>query len=1203
MGARGFKSNQRFEILTRLGRGGMGTVYQVIDHARQSRLALKSVGKVEGEALERLKREFHALSAINHPNIVELGELLEQDGAWSFTMELVAGTEFLAYVRDADFDEARLRRSLGQLAEGLHTLHLHGQVHRDIKPSNVLVTHEGRVVIIDFGLATEWRGATPSAERQAVGTVGYMAPEQAAGQTVGPESDWYAFGVLLYEALTGRLPLEGTGLQVLMRKQTEVPARPRELSVAVPEDLDALCMELLRIDPRQRPRGRAILERLHVDTSFLKPVSTTISLGEPSEELVGRDAELAQLERELAQVARGQQRVVTLLGESGHGKSALLRRFARRLEAGPGDALVLRGSCHEHDATPYRALDGAMDQLARWLTRLAPEHAATMSEDVAILERAFPRLSRLPAIADARRSVTEVRDPQERRLQVMRALRSLFDRVARRVPLVVAIDDLQWSDHDSMRMLAQLIGPPHPPPLLLLCATSKPEVDPALQSGSVLRLAPLPPERSLELARRTARHLGLEGAAEAVAQRAAGSPLLIEVLLHQIGEPRNVARDLDEAIGRSLGALDEPARRLLEALCAASLPITQRIAAEVVGLEAVELAPHIRTLRICRLVRSSGPLNTDTVEPYHEQIREAVLRRLPEAQREPLHDALARALETDHAEPYRLAHHLRQGGEPRRATACLLTAADRARDALAFERAAEFHAEALAMQQVSAEERRRLLIARGSALALAGRGRSAALAFTEALPGSSAAKVLELRMRIAEQLLHAGYYQEGAAACDAFVEGLGIHAPKSPGRVLLGLIVTNAWLWVRGLRTRVRGDDQLSPHEVSRVDAYWAMAKGLAAYEPIRAQLFHARGLLSALRAGEPYRLSRAIALSALSAMVISPGARARADARLAAARKLAEGLSNPYVATFIDMMHGLIDVFGHCRWQRGVERLVPAEATLRAHCEEAAWEVDLCSAARRECQFMLGHWQALSAGAPEACKEAETRGNRYSLVHVRAEWMSFAATLAGDFTAARREVDEAIDPSDRNTSPVEAILHLISHLRIDLWEGARQKALARLDGYRPGLARRLAMSSTVMRALYEATAVNVLLASAGSEQGRTAQLLRARAHKLATRLERRGVECTTPLSALARAALRAARGDDEAALRLLAEAESGFQAEGMLAYLAAARLRRGALLGGEAGRTLVEQGAQFFASQGVRDVAGALRLLAAGFPADRQGA
>src|SRR6185369_11613399 len=233
----------------------MGVVYDVFDRERKTRVALKTLRTLGGEQLMRFKNEFRALSDLHHVNLVSLGELIHHDGLWFFTMELIDGWDLLSHVRPSGkLDLERLRDTFGQLSEGLGALHAAGKVHRDIKPSNVRVTQQGRVVLLDLGLVTDAHrdGAARTSSDQVVGTATYMAPEQAQSKPVSPAADWYAAGVVLYEALTGEVPFSGSPLEVLMSKQSELPKPPHEHAGDVPPDLEELCLRLLSVDAGKR---------------------------------------------------------------------------------------------------------------------------------------------------------------------------------------------------------------------------------------------------------------------------------------------------------------------------------------------------------------------------------------------------------------------------------------------------------------------------------------------------------------------------------------------------------------------------------------------------------------------------------------------------------------------------------------------------------------------------------------------------------------------------------------------------------------------------------------------------------------------------------------------------------------------------------------------------------------------------------------
>ncbi len=191
---RSFGGTIRFQLRRRIGEGGMGVVWEALDKERLTNVALKTLRTLAPDALLRFKHEFRALQDVSHPNLVSLGELIEERGQWFFTMELVRGVELLRWVAAAPpaaggFDEARLRAAFAQLAAALAALHGRGLVHRDIKPSNALVTEAGRVVLLDFGVVAE---AAAYGDGVVVGSAAYRAPEQAMGGAVSPAADWYA---------------------------------------------------------------------------------------------------------------------------------------------------------------------------------------------------------------------------------------------------------------------------------------------------------------------------------------------------------------------------------------------------------------------------------------------------------------------------------------------------------------------------------------------------------------------------------------------------------------------------------------------------------------------------------------------------------------------------------------------------------------------------------------------------------------------------------------------------------------------------------------------------------------------------------------------------------------------------------------------------------------------------------------------------
>jgi serine/threonine protein kinase len=350
-----FRGTDRYEVLRCLGAGGMGVVYEAIDRSSHTRVALKTLANLDAAAVYRFKKEFRALADLAHPNLVRLHELVAQPEGCFFTMELITGVELLDHVaprtspvthdsqpigevstvdgwhpatssveaaapaepssrRKADF--SRLRAALPQLVLGLDALHAAGKLHRDVKPSNIMVTATGRLVLLDFGIVADAREQRATDVNVVVGTPMYMSPEQAASMELSPATDWYALGVVLYEALTGRLPFVGAPMRVLMEKQEKEAPPPNQVVEGVPDDLNDLCVELLRTRAEDRPRCAEILRRLGIDRDLATSVvhDTWKTAVAP---FIGRDALLETLAEAFESSRQGESEVVFVRGESG----------------------------------------------------------------------------------------------------------------------------------------------------------------------------------------------------------------------------------------------------------------------------------------------------------------------------------------------------------------------------------------------------------------------------------------------------------------------------------------------------------------------------------------------------------------------------------------------------------------------------------------------------------------------------------------------------------------------------------------------------------------------------------------------------------------------------------------------------------------------------------------------------------------------
>jgi serine/threonine protein kinase/predicted ATPase len=1135
----------------------------------------------------------------------------------------------------------RLRSAFAQLASGICALHDAGIQHRDIKPTNVLVTQQGRVLLADFGLATAVQTGMQIGDSMqsvhAAGTPAYMAPEQTRGE-VSEAADWYSVGVMLYEALTGSLPFVGSIADMFIAKQRQDGPPPSLLSPdvspnvspnvspGVPQDLDELCAGLLRLSPGARSGRREILQ-------VLREAGPSIPEAEPAATpraapLIGREKHLAILREAFLATQNHRTATVCVHGPSGMGKTILVRGFLRALRERVPDVVVLTGRCYERESVPYKAFDSLVDSLSRYLKRLRPlEAERLMPRDVLALARLFPVLQEVPAVAQARRRVLDILDSQELRRRAFGALRELLARLSDVAPLVLFIDDLHWGDLDSGALLGELLSPPEPPNLLLVvCYRSeeaerspllrlflarlekerleevrqeKAAADPAI-IFETLNVEQLVPEEAEELALVL---LGPERAeapesAKAIARESGGSPFFLNELVRYAlsgealsGEGVTGEITVERVIQARVKQLPEPDRRLLEFVAVASKPIRLEAVWNAAGLDVAQgdAQGAVSTLRGARLVRTREIADGEEIESSHDRVRETIVGHLSKEALRECHRNLAMALVAlPDSDPETLAQHYYGAGELSSAAEYALRAADRAAEALAFDRAAGLYRMALDLRPAAGPQDPGLYVKLAQALVNAGRGFQAAQNFLAAADLSTALDAVELRRRAAEQFLCSGHTDQGLATLSKVLNSVGMRLPETPGGAILSLVWYRALLKLRGLNFRERDASQIPPEQLNRIDCCWSVSAGLGVMDPLRAAGFQARQVLLALRAGEPYRIARALAqeisYSALPGEPARPAAEKLAQKTLA----LAEKVGNPHAIALATVNAGIAARL-QGRYKVALELVERAEKIFREKCTGVQWELASCAVFTVEILSWTGEIRKLGQLLPAYLKEAQERGDRYAIGTL----LHQTATLAADDPAqARENLRRGMEGWTHEGFRVQNSFALIALTETDLYCGDAQAALDRVEQAWPSLKKSLLLHMQAQRiASPQLRARAALAMGAAGHDDRYLQEVEREARGI----ERERVLWGTGLALLLRAGVAATRGKRQDALALASSAQAACQAADMLLYAAAAQRRRGELLGGAEGQALVTAADSIMAAQDVKNPSRFTAMLAPG--------
>lgn len=1177
-----FGGTSRFRTIEFVGQGAMGAVYRVFDADLGTEVALKTLNELEAERIYRLKNEFRLLAGLVHPNLVQLHDLVVTDDTCLFTMEFVDGVDFVSHVRgDPDAtDEERLRRFLAaapQLVRGLAAVHAARRLHRDVKPSNVRVAWNGRVVLLDFDLAAPIVGeeAITSWASAAAGSWAYMAPEQAWGMSLGPRADMYSLGVVFFEALSGRLPVEGT-LQDLMHGKSVATMRLRELVPSVPEWLDALVSDLLSPTADQRPDTARTLARLST-TGSVAPAPAA-----RHDRMVGRDAELARL-REMT--TPGEHAVVVQVsGPSGIGKSELLRRLLSDV-ASEGPIVLLQGRCHPQESVPYKALDPIVDALSRYLLELPDAQVeALLPRHAAELAKLFPVLRRVQALAriGAERAGGDLVEERRRGFGAFRELLATINDLS---PVVVWIDDLQWADADSAMLIGELLRPPGEPPIRLLLSYRSEDraslpLGPVLEELRVqhagprvheLALGPLDALAVRELAAelcppelRSEEHLAL------LERQSGGSPFLLATMAWHLAsraatgaEPRSFA--LDEVVRERLEALSDHARHIVELVALAGGPIDRSVLLQA-SRQGEAGRPLVTRLEAEMLLRATTVAERPGVETYHDRFREAVVAQLDGAALAGRHHDLAIAHESSgRAEPEVLAQHFHGAGRSDRAATYAVAAADRAAEALAFARAAELYRQAREWDPRDPEWRRSLLSREGDALANAARFADGARAFLDAADGAPRREALELRRRASENLLAGGRLDEGVAVLSELLRDLGLAFPRTQAAALRGALVRIVDLLVRGIDRRALLAS--SSEDLLRFDTCYAASKGFVDTDPVRGVYFSLEALSRALRIGEPIRLGCALCVVGGSLRAIGGGLLVRRGTQMMErARAIAEETGSPLLVGTIAVASGQVYML-EGRWRKALAECDAGARLLAESCRGEAHASNIGRGMAQRAVEELGDTSELERRADELLQASAVARDRFAEV-MASQHMS-TVLLARDDPAGARSF------ARRGFGLTHADFHL-QHLY-----ALRQEALCALYEGRPlesyealrGRWRQAQRAGLLRIALarVDAVAVRGRLALALAVSGRDTHALGRDCADAARRLERERRPDATVHALLLRAGLATLVDDGAGAARALQAAEEAATSADMALHAAAARHRRGALAGSRAGTALVD--------------------------------
>ena len=753
--------NGRYDILKKLGEGGKGIVYKARDTVLNRVVAIKMLkSAVSDEAYSRFIREAQATAKLNHSNIVSIYDISKEDEKQFFVIEFVDGMSLrslMATYPEGKCDIQTVLRVSIDICIALQYAHSQDVLHRDIKPENVMITQEGTAKLMDFGLAKMLSQPGLTKEGIIVGTVAYVAPEIALGKGADARSDLYSFGAVLYEMVTGRPPFQGEDpVKIIFSHIHDYPVSPSRLNPKVPQALVDCIMRLLEKESGKRYQTAEDLLRVLKDVAegFLRETylpshkpSIVVPSPRPSTgkevQLIDRVEEMYLLREAVDKAVRGEGGVAFLYGEAGIGKTRLARELGAyaRLRG----MQVLSGRCpalFRMDGVPPYVL--WKEVIKDYLEGCAPQQLYRVigfypSEVSELVPELKQKLGAIPQSLPI--------SPEHGRDRLFEAVSQFVINISKEAPLLVVLDDLQWTDQSSLLLLHYLARGVYREPLLLLGAYRDTDIDerhplsPVLTELNRERLLQSVPLKRLsfddvsEVIKRLLEQDDVPRSfCELVYEKTMGNPFFVEEVIKSLKEEGIILREEDKweikevsriefpktvksVIKARIARLDDACQNLLTMASFVGNDFTFEALCGVTGIEENKLLELMEKILKTGLVKERVIRGEDVYSFVDIIVRDVVHEEVSHLRHKRLHGVVGSALEKVYNKKIdehlgELALHFLEGGDKEKALDYFLKATDKAQKVYAHNEAFSYLQHALELLEekgVNLEEKVRII--------------------------------------------------------------------------------------------------------------------------------------------------------------------------------------------------------------------------------------------------------------------------------------------------------------------------------------------------------------------------------------------------------------------------------------------------------------------------------------------------------------